>query len=127
MIFTDDLEKSAYRSGNEYAWRRTHALAAVEQLLAADLAVLGGEVWLVLGHDLLAAIPQRAGAPSVEHWTCDRDAGESWRAYVLRSAAEARVAIHQIPDLSSAEIPAGYTVHYNMSWESEAQSASDIV
>ena len=127
MIIPDDLQRSAHRSGYEYAWQRADALAVVEHLVAADLAILGGEVWLVGRGGLLAIIPQREGAPAVEHWTCERHLEEPWLSYVARSAAEARIAIQQIPDFSSAQIPTDYTVHYNLTWEPDAVAEIDAV
>jgi hypothetical protein len=120
MIFTDSLESSAFCSGEEYAWQRADALRAVESIAAAELAMLGGEVWLVVGDTIQAAVPQVAGATAIEHWVCDRREGEAWHAYVARSAREASEAIRNIPDLSRAVLPDQAIVYYNIVWASEA-------
>lgn len=121
MTFTESLESSAFRSGEEYAWQRADALRAVESIAAAELAILGGEVWLVVGDTIQAAVPQVEGATAIEHWVCDRLKGEAWHAYVSRSALDAGEAIRNIPNLSRAVLPDQAIVYYNIVWASEAE------
>jgi hypothetical protein len=90
-------------------------------LAQAQLAILGGETWLVAGDAVLAVVPQIDGLPALEHWSCERRSAESWSAFVARSATEARRAIQSIPALTSADLPEGAVVHYNLTWVSEPE------
>ena len=121
MVLTQDLQSSAYRSGDEYAWKRGDALRAIESLTTAGLAILGGEVWLIAGDDIVPIIPQKDGVAALEHWTCERHGGEQWRAYVFRSATEARSAIQRLPDLTSAAVPTHARIYYNITWTAESE------
>jgi len=121
MILPHDLETSAHRSGEEYGWQRIDALRAVDAVTTAGLAVLGGEVWLVVGDSIWGVVPQRCGAPAIQHWSCERRGDEAWAAYASRSATEGRQAISSIPDLSSAVLPERALVYYNLTWASESE------
>jgi hypothetical protein len=76
----------------EFAWRRVDVPDAVRAIAAANCAILGGEVWLVLDprENWTGLIPRRDGGP-YDVWTWDttpQRKGESWEIFRDRSAAE---------------------------------------
>jgi hypothetical protein len=120
MQFAQDLEASAHRSvGGEYAWPRSEALRAAEALANSDFAILGGELWLVRGHEIWGALPQRSGPPAVYHWESKRGSSESWAAFVTRSYSEACSAINTLPENGEVAPPPGAHIYYNLTWVGE--------
>jgi hypothetical protein len=78
-------------ANGELAWHRRDIGPAVSRIRDAGQAILGGEVWLIIGQDTWdGLIPQRAGGPPVIYsWeTPPRSLSESWRDYCHRTAAE---------------------------------------
>ena len=119
MQFSHDLEASAHRSAREYAWRRAEALRAVLELAGSGRAILGGELWLVLGSEIHGSLPQRSGPPAAYHWESKREASESWRDFVSRSCAESLEAINDLPAEGEIQLPAGAEIYYNLTWASD--------
>jgi hypothetical protein len=46
-MLPSNIENTAARLGNEYAWRRADIPDAIRALEAAGLAIIGGEAWVV--------------------------------------------------------------------------------
>ena len=85
------VERAFVASNGELAWRREDINAALTAIRDSGHAILGGEVWLIIGeHSWDGLIPQRGGGPpGVWSWdTGSRLSGESWRDYCDRTAAE---------------------------------------
>jgi hypothetical protein len=59
-----------------------HAIEAVKELAALNLAILGGDVW--------QAAQGSAPQLTYDNWHVDRGLHESWDAYVRRAAAHSR-------------------------------------
>lgn len=119
MSLRADLERSAFRFGDEYAWRRDDALRVVDRLAQEALAIVEGNTWLIARGSVLALVPQTGGIPATEHWSCERQRAEPWSAYVARAAGEARRAIQGIPAAGAADLPDDAVVHYNLRWAPE--------
>ncbi|MEW9899031.1 Imm40 family immunity protein [Chitinivorax sp. PXF-14] len=64
-----------------WALEREAALAALEQLSAIKVAVLGGDVYAVNGANVES---------NYDNWYCNRDGGEADADFVERSIAKAR-------------------------------------
>ncbi|MGH8601616.1 MAG: Imm40 family immunity protein [Gammaproteobacteria bacterium] len=64
-----------------WALEREAALAALEQLTAAGVAVLGGDVYAVSGANVES---------NYDSWYCNRDSGEAEADFVERSIAKAK-------------------------------------
>ena len=87
-----------------------------------EMAVLGGEVWLVVGSTIHVGIPLlEGGPPGVYAWNCDRLPGEGWRVFVARSAVEARNAVETLAAEETAALPAEGRLMYNLTWLSRRE------
>jgi hypothetical protein len=86
----DPITAVAYPAANgELGWRREDIPAALSAIVASGQAILGGEVWVVLGCGRWdGLVPDRQGGPpGVWHWaTAPRAAGEDWPTYCRRTA-----------------------------------------
>jgi hypothetical protein len=117
--FADEIETAALRCGGEYAWRRADALRAAHALADKELAILGGELWLLHETEVFGVLPQHSGAPAVYHWRCERMPSESWSQFVTRACSESVSAIQDLPPEGEVETPAGAEIYYNLTWVSE--------
>jgi hypothetical protein len=118
--FTQDLEAAAFHTrGGEYAWRRADALRAACALGDAGIAILGGELWLIRGAEVLGLLPQHSGPAAVYHWECERKPAESWSEFVARACSESVSAIEALPPDGEVNAPAGAEIYYNLTWVSE--------
>lgn len=121
IAFPEELERSAHRSGVEYAWRRNEAKLAARHLSNLSRVILGGELWLVRGQSIWGVLSQRAGPPAVYHWEIERGSSEPWESYVSRSCSEALAAIDALPPTGEVDIPPGADVYYNLTWAAEGK------
>ncbi len=89
----------AYRAANgELAWRREDVAEALAAIADADLATLGGEVWLVIDDKIHGMIPSDTNEPpGVWPWdTKPRNDTESWSEYCRRTAEESISAVNDM-------------------------------
>jgi hypothetical protein len=127
MEFSAELLTRAYRAQNgEYAWTRSYVGAAVAQLAAAGEAILGGEVWVVVGAKaILAIIPDRAGANKVYHWSVpSRGRNEPWPDFVRRAAAVALDAVEGLRAEEDVRADLAPFVRYNLTYVGQAEYAT---
>jgi hypothetical protein len=84
------LLDSAPVSGQEaYAWRGDDLPQVVQTLAQEGLAVLGGEVWAIDGHDIVTAIPAIDGPTRQLAWSLPPKAPDmSWERYVRLSGRQ---------------------------------------
>jgi uncharacterized protein (DUF2164 family) len=136
MTFTDAAKAKAVTAANgELAWNKDDVASAIAELVAANFAVLGGEVWLAVRKAeippltqlndkrfILGLIKGKDGKDYVFHWDCDKKATETWSEYVRRSAEEALSHIQEmnVEDFVSPELAGG--IYYNLTYTSEEQS-----
>lgn len=73
---------------HEFALRKQDALEIVEALRAAQIPVLGGDVWLLTATD---------AEPTLDSWYSDPPKAESRAAYAERSAIESLTYINSYP------------------------------
>lgn len=71
-----------------YAWKRNLLDKLFEEFLAANIAVLGGEAWLVEGENFFGVIPVKDGSRDVLSWKIGKNEGEEWYDFVDRSVKE---------------------------------------
>ena len=70
----------------EYAWRRADLATAARVIVDEQLAIVGGEVWVVEGSLFSSLSPRKDGGWAVIAWDAPaREAGESWEHYAHRS------------------------------------------
>jgi hypothetical protein len=96
MDIPESRTEQAFRATNgEFAWTRAQALEVVPILAGRDVAILGGELWWVLGPagDWSGMIPQENGPDAVYAWETHRLPDESWLSFVQRCASETLAAV----------------------------------
>lgn len=71
-----------------YAWKRDVLDKLLEEIMQCNIAVLGGEAWLVQGNQTFGVIPLRKGTKEVLSWKIKRQKGEEWYDFVERSVKE---------------------------------------
>jgi hypothetical protein len=94
--------------------------SAIDELESNQMAILGGEVWLSDGKQVIGLIPQRTGCTSVFHWETAY-AAEPWPDFLHRCAAEAREAVKalSVSVENGSVIPQGFKVYFNLTWVDE--------
>jgi hypothetical protein len=121
MTFTDAAKAKAVTAANgELAWNKDDVASAIAELIAADFAVLGGEVWLSVRKAeiptltqlndkrfILGLIKGKDGKDYVFHWDCEKKADEIWSEYVRRSGQEA---LSRIREMNVEELSQGRAV-----------------
>ena len=136
VTFTDAAKPKAVTAANgELAWNKDDVASAITELIAANFAVLGGEVWLAVRKAeippltqlndkrfILGLIKGKDGKDYVFHWDCEKKADETWSEYVKRSGQEALSHIRKmnVEDFVSPELAGA--VFYNLTYTSEEQS-----
>jgi uncharacterized protein (DUF2164 family) len=127
--------KAVTAANGELAWNKDNVASAIAELIAANYAVLGGEVWLAVQKAevppltqlddkrlVLGLVKGKDGKDYVFHWDCDKKATETWSEYVRRSAEEALSHIQEmnVEDFVSPELAGG--IYYNLTYTSEEVS-----
>jgi hypothetical protein len=128
-MISEQIKATAFHSqGDEYAWQRPHIASAIEALTDQGYAILGGEVWIVEGDDILAMPPLRSGGSAVIGWdTADKDIGESWNQFVERTAKESLVAIDSLNAENEVLPEVAPKVFYNLTFVTEQEYAELLV
>jgi hypothetical protein len=96
-------------SNGEIAWPIEHAVDAVTWIASKDLAVLGGEAWLVDDAGRISGlIPvEDSNIAAVRGWDVeDRRPNESWSDFVERCRRQAVAALQAESTYATREIPA---------------------
>lgn len=124
-MFPAELERDAYRDGDEFGWTRAQVPLVIDILRRHGIGILGGDLWWVregiTGY--FGAIPQRYGPPGVYTWVSDPRPDEEWTRFVERSAAEALVEVNRWPDPDDLPVNLPGRIVYNLNWVSEAEFA----
>ena len=81
-----------------------------------EVAILGGELWLVRGREIWGVLPSKVGPPGVYHWRSERRRSEAWNDFVERTYEDAIAAIHSLPPEDEVLLPPGAQVFYNLTW-----------
>ena len=125
----DHLRRSAYEARNgELAWRRGDALEVLEWLASRRIAVLGGELWEVLGDGRWQGmIPSREqDGTFVWGWstTPTQRSDESWSDYVERARLQAIEALKSGRAEDQASLEVRPRLRYNLAYESREDQAT---
>lgn len=78
-----------------YAFKRNVLDKLFEELLASNIAILSGELWVAEGDQIRGVIPLKSGDKAVLNWKIKSQAGESWFDFVERSVKETLEVISQ--------------------------------
>ena len=119
------ITSKAFRAGSEYAWRRQDVRDAIEAIVRSGQAVLGWEVWRLVGergvtHFLPPASP---GAPP-GIWAADtvaRNSTETWADYCARSGRAALEQIERAPVEASLPAEMVDCIRFNLCYVAEGE------
>ena len=126
--------KAVTAANGELAWNKDDVASPIAELIAANFAVLGGEVWLAVRKAeippltqlndkrfILGLIKGKDGKDYVFHWDCEKKANETWSEYVKRSGQEALSHIREmnVEDFVSLELAGA--VYYNLTYINEKE------
>lgn len=119
------LRRTMFAAANgEVAWPLDQMLDAVTWIASCNLAIVGGEAWLVddVGH-INGLVPiEGSSIPAVRSWAArDRSPNEGWRDFVERCGREAAAALQAESISVAGEIPAAVRsqLRYNLTFEPE--------
>jgi hypothetical protein len=111
----EPLRATMFTAANgEIAWPLEHAVDAVTWISSNDLAILGGEAWLVDSAGRITGLIPMDGStiPAVRGWSAaDQRHDESWPGFVERCRREAVTALQAESTDATREIPATARLH----------------
>ena len=116
--FPSELRVAAFRAGDEVAWPRILAAAAVEWFGTNGYAVLGTELWLLKDAAIQSLLMGLSGTREVHGNTVNRGNEESWSSFVGRAGAETRTYLQAFKPSDIVE--RGQSV-FNVAWVSEGE------
>ena len=119
--FPSELRVAAFRAGDEVAWPRILAAAAVEWFGTNGYAVLGTELWLLKDAGIQSLPMGLSGTREVNGNTVNRGNEESWSSFVARAGAETRTYLQAFKPSDIVE--RGQLV-FNVVWVSEGEFAN---
>src|SRR5579872_543568 len=121
FMFPPELEREAFRSGDEFGWTRQQIPLVIDILRANAMGILGGELWCEGPSGLTTIFPDPRGGRCIYSWITDRKPGESWSDFVIRGASDALSAAETFP--RPGELSGNLAGHilYNLTWVSETQ------
>lgn len=102
-----------------YAWKRNVLDKLFEELLASNIAVVGGEAWVSEGELIRGVIPLKNGNKAVLNWKIEKKKGEECYDFVERSAKEtiAKIAEADLEKKVTASIRNKLYYHFDFSEE----------
>jgi len=116
--FPSELRIAAFRAGDEAAWPRILAAAAVEWFGTNGYAILGTELWLLKDAAIQSLPMGLSGTRAVHGNTVNRGNEESWSSFVARAGAETRTYLQAFKPSDIVE--RGQLV-FNVVWVSEGE------
>ena len=116
--FPSELRVAAFRAGDEVAWPRILAAAAVEWFGTNGYAVLGTELWLLKDAAIQSLPMGLSGTREVHGNTVNRGNEESWSSFVARAGTETRTYLQAFKPSDIVE--RGQLV-FNVVWVSEGE------
>ena len=119
----ESVTSVAYRAGNgELAWQRDDVPAALAAIADSGHALLGGEVWVTLGHgSWTGLVPDRNGGPDgVWTWsTNERAETETWQDYCKRTAKDSERVVADLRVEEEADPLVLGRLYFNFTYFSE--------
>lgn len=134
MEFSDKILERAIESFNgELAWRRNDVIHAIKELIENNYAILGGDVWSVVGCESslpkltqidsekigVGIIKGKEGQDYVFNWYSVKEQTESWDEYVIRSKKETIDSINQMNAEEYVQKELIDTIFYNLVYANE--------
>lgn len=87
--FPEKFRNSAFHpSVFVYAWKRSVLDKLFEEVMAGNIAILGGEAWVVEDELVRGVISLKNGGKTVLNWKIKRRGEEEWYDFVERSVKE---------------------------------------
>lgn len=99
------------------AWSPNHAVLAVEWFGSHGYAILGTELWLVQTDGIQSLPSGHDGVRGVYGNTVNRQKGEAWNSFVVRSTAETRAYLQAF---NRSDITEPGQLYFNVVWASES-------
>lgn len=89
---------SAFGAGDgAYAWKKEALPEVIDQLAAAGMAVVGGEVWGLQDFEIFGAVPTRKGSTRIFAWSAPPKAADTdWPTYIRQCRRFAHQAIRDL-------------------------------
>jgi hypothetical protein len=112
----EELTRTAFRSGEEMAWKQEDCAEVIEWLRKAGCAVLGMELWLPESGMIRTGIRTESG-PAIYCTACDPRDNERWDDYVERSAKSTMDSIASFRWFEDSVEPPR-PVYFNITWAS---------
>lgn len=110
----------AFRTGDEYAWKRDDIGEVVAAMAESHLAVMGGEVWGITDVEILSMLQLKDGRTAVFSWdTGMKREDEDWEDFVDRCAVEPLTAIRDLNVEQEVVDEQADTIYYNLTWFDE--------
>ncbi len=129
MKFSDKILERAIESLNgELAWKRNDVVQAINELTESNYAILGGDVWAVVGNEpslprltqidsekiVLGIIKGKDGQDYVFNWCSNKEQNETWDEYVNRSKKETIDSIDRMNAEESVSKELSDSIFYNL-------------
>ncbi len=89
---------SAFGAGDgAYAWKKGALPEVIDQLAAAGMAVVGGEVWGLQDFEIFGAVPTRRGSTRIFAWSApEKSPGTDWPSFIRQCLRYAHQAIRDL-------------------------------
>ncbi len=112
-----EIMELAFRSGDEYAWKRDDIAEVVAAMTEAQLAIMGGEVWGVMDVGILSMLKLKDGRTAVFSWdTGMKHEQESWEDFVDRCCVETLTAIRDLNVEQEVIDEHAGSIYYSLTW-----------
>ena len=116
------ITAAAFQASNgEYAWRRSNIVEALQAIAQSNQAILGGEVWAIVGGRIMGLIPSALDEPpGVWHWeTAARQPNEAWPEYCRRTARESIATVEAMQVAKEARVDLREHLFFNVTFIAE--------
>ena len=89
---------SAFGAGDgAYAWKKEDLPEVLDQLAAAGMAVVGGEIWGLRDFEIFGAVPTRQGSTRIFSWSAPPQPPDTgWPTYIRQCLRFAHQAIRDL-------------------------------
>jgi hypothetical protein len=137
MTFSNySILKSIKSNKDELAWKIEDIPNVIRELIENNIAILGGDIWAIIKDNgihsnVLARIDAQnialgtiKGKDNIDYifsWHCDKNLNETWRSFVLRSAAETENIIENMAAENIVMEEYSNSLYYNLIFVSEKE------
>jgi hypothetical protein len=112
-------DSAFFAKNGEAAWSLSLAAMVTKWLGENGYAILGSELWVIKSDGMIVSLPiGSTGLPEVHGNTVERENGEQWAMFTLRSAADTTAYLNQF---NPNDIKEEGELRFNICWVSEAE------